>query len=74
MKKNKLREAMFECANALGVIPEQICVRPCLSGDGKFAAFVLEHNKDNSVVTNTVYGDDEVTAVNKLRRFTKVLE
>jgi hypothetical protein len=62
-----LRKAMFKCAEVLQAIPEAICVRPCLSGDGKFAAFVL--NTQTGKQEYTTYADDPIAAVNKLRRF-----
>ena len=71
----ELRDAMFACAEAIGaipkyagLIPEMICVRPCLSGDGKFAAFVNSH-KALELDHMVAYADDPVAAVNKLRRF-----
>jgi hypothetical protein len=62
----ELREAMFKCAEALEVIPEMICVRPCLSGNGKYAAFV---NSDIAFEGHVAFADEEIAAVNKLRRF-----
>lgn len=62
----ELREAIFQCADALNVIPEMVCVRLCLSGNGKYAAFV---NSNNTLENEVAYADNEIAAVNKLRRF-----